>query len=343
MLSILSSGLVELCADSGRQGVRYLATPEVAGQFTFELEEGALRVTPRRGVARRRVLRPLGWFDVATVAGEYPELNCFLGRVEFDAGESAARRYRAYSRDDRRTLRAVLLSLERPGGEDVAAAYALFQEFVQSLPRPPRTSADGGQDGAAILDRIQRLSDHAHGWMSVVELLLLDWAARRAGRDGLHVIEIGSYQGRSTAAIAAALADRGLNSLVVSFDPNELWPAQAEIALANVSAVGQRRRLVQVHRGAAEAGGLLADGVACMAFIDGLHEQPYVRQDFQVCDRLLAPGGLLVMHDVYPLAHLGYEPARPAPAQFVEQVILPSGRYRPVAACHLALAMEKRA
>ncbi len=326
----------------------WVAEP-VGEEFDFRADAASIEVLPHARKSWRRVLRFAASFDVALAGFEFPELNLSMGRLHFEPNDTQPRTYRPFSRDDGRTLRAVFVGQDRPSGdEDVGFLNAVCDRFLGELvdrTAPRVRESFGGSENdeqrCRRAEHFERLHWHAHGWMNVCELQLLDWAARRAATLGGHALEIGSYSGRSTAAIAAALGGAGSEGLLVSIDPNELYAAQADVARANVSAVGELRRLVQINRSGAQVEALLADGCASFAFIDGLHEAPHVRADFRRCDRWLAPGGLLALHDVYPLRHLAYTPAHTGPAELIERVILPSGRYRPLAAAHLTFVLQK--
>lgn len=327
-------------------GIEFVVDGRLLDPFEFALDAGALRAVPRRTAPQRRTLRPLAFVEAQTPAGLYPELMLSMGRIDFEPGRVDECRYRPFTRDDRRTIRTVLIGMDRPLVEDAPFLNAVFQRFVADAlgeSWPERAELGTPTDVQAWAERFERLNWHAHGWMSLAELHLLDWAARISAAGDRHVVEIGSYQGRSTAAIAAALGDRGVQSLVLSIDPNELATQQGDVARANVAAVGEASRLVQVQRTSRSVRSLFADNMACMAFIDGNHEPGEVLADFRLCDRLLAPGGVLAFHDVYPIRHLGYTPPRTGPAEIIDQVVLPSGRYRPLAAAHLLLALRKTA
>lgn len=321
-------------------GWELLVTPGVDRDFEVRSEGDEATIQPRGALSRRRALRPIAWFDVTWCGQTYPELNQFMGRIEFGEGASSAKRYRPFSRDPQRRLRGLTVGAELPLIDDAELLLAAFDHFRRgALPAAGATSADrAGADSARFWND---LNWHAHGWMSLAELQLLHWCAARAAAAGGHVVEFGSYQGRSSAAIAAGIAAAGVDSLLLSFDPNELSPQQADVAMANVSAVGQRRRFVQVQRPSTAARGMLCSGCADMVFVDGRHEAESVSEDFFIADELLRPGGVLALHDVYPRRHLGYEPPHSGPLEVVEREILASGRYRVLAAAHLVLACEK--
>ncbi len=325
-------------------GVAYVADDDTCQAFDTNLDGQTLCITPRTPTPQRRLLRPVAHFEVATDCGHYPELNLMMGRIEFGAGDASAKRYRPFSRDPARTLKTLYLGPEKLDGDDPGYFGAVCGHWNAQLSPELSPWIEALGSVTDVDDRMERfdfLHRHAHGWFHLMEMNLLDLMVRASARAGRHVIEIGTYQGRSSAVLAAALGDCGTDSLVFTIDPNELSDQQADVAAASVAAVGQRRRLVQIQRGASAAGPVFADGIAHLAFIDGSHEYDDVLDDFHLCHRLLAPGGILVFHDVYAPAHLGYEPPRPAPAEIVANVVLPTDEYRPLAGAHLTLALQR--
>ncbi len=326
-------------------GVGYLVADALGEGFEFALKGPTLAIRPRQAEPFRRTLRPVARFDVETPQGRYPELNLSMGRIVFEAGSSEPRQYRPFSRDPARSLRSLYVGPELPTEDDpdyfcdVCTAHAVglasdAHPWIQGLPGSP-------EDRGRRRDRLIYLHHHAHGWFHLVEMDLLDAMVRASARNGTHAVEIGSYQGRSTAVIAAAHDDVGVDSLVIAVDPNALSRQQADMVAANVASVADRRRLVQIQRPAASVSSLFANAIAHVGFIDGSHLYEDVRLDFELCDRLLVPGGVLVFHDVYPAAHLGYDSPRPGPGRVVSEIVLPTGRYRPIAGAHLALALKK--
>ncbi|MBN1345219.1 MAG: class I SAM-dependent methyltransferase [Phycisphaerae bacterium] len=327
------------------EGATFIAAEATPGEFDLSLDGATLTITPRQSRPFRRTLRPVAHFEVDTPQGPYPELNLTMGRIVFEGGQTDSRSYRPFSRDPVRSLRALYLGPELPTEDDPAYFNAVCADHAARLPHEDhawvRVLPSTSEGTSSRAKRLEYLHYHAHGWFHLVEMDLLDAMTRASVLPGKHVIEIGSYQGRSTAVIAAALGDLDAESLVIAVDPNELSEQQADVTAANVASVGQRKRLVQIQRRAGAIASLLADEVAHLTFVDGSHLYEHVLADFQLCDRLLAPGGIMVFHDVYAPAHLGYEPPRSGPARVVNEVVLPTGRYKPLAGAHLALALRK--
>lgn len=320
-----------------------------AEQFSVEPHDEKIEVSPKQSIATRRCLRPIAAIRVENNAGTFPEVNISMGRIAFEAGDTAARAYAPFSRDERRTVTDWLLTPEDFNGDARRCIHDLIQWTRDAIENAhpghelDARTALGSVRLNRVADRLTKIHSHAFGWFHPTEMLLLHLIAHTARLTDRHVIEIGSFQGRSTAVLAAALEDVQSRGLLVSVDPNELSPGQAAIAAANVGAFDAGHRLVQVQRRSNALGGIFAEGAFGMAFIDGSHEFEDVRRDFEMCDRLLAPGGYLLLHDVYPAAHLGYRPQVDGPTRCVEEVILPSGRYQPIAAAHLTMALRKRA
>ncbi|TWT41132.1 hypothetical protein RAS1_38250 [Phycisphaerae bacterium RAS1] len=316
----------------------YLIDRRLADGYELGVDDGTFRLAPHAPAAGRRIIRAAAAFDVTSPAGVYPEMNISMGRIVFEPNDAQPRRYRPFSRDAQRRLTVAYLGPEGATDEDCPFFFKAFDHFRAAVRLP--ADADGT---SRRHERFEHLHRHAHGWFHLVEMQLLDLAVRSEAPRGGHIIEIGSYQGRSTAVLAAAAQDCGSDALVISIDPNELSPQQADVAAACVASVGQRRRLVQIQRPAARTAGLLRDELACVAFIDGSHEYADVVADFELCDRWLRPGGLLALHDIFPAEHLGYPAPDPGPGDALRRVILPTRRYEPIAAAHLTLVLRKQA
>lgn len=312
-------------------------------EFTIKSAGEAWQIAPRAAAATRRCLRPIAALWVGTDAGAFPEINISMGRIPFDARATASRNYRAFSQDAGRTIERVLI-----GPEEYGRATA---DCIADLVSWMRDALEGDALGAAtvlaepnasrVAARLTQIHGHIHGWFHPVEMLLLHLAAHAAPVERRHTLEIGSFQGRSTAVLAAALHERSSSGLLLSVDPNEMTPQQAAVAAANVGAFDPGRRLVQVQRRSDALGGLLAEGAFGLIFIDGSHEFDDVMRDFAMCDRLLGPGGILLLHDIYPTKHLGYTPAVTGPTRCLDECILPTGRYEPLGAAHLTFALRK--
>lgn len=162
-----------------------------------------------------------------------------------------------------------------------------------------------------LLQRIKQDLEHVDGWLSPREMEFLALLAATPTAQG-DVLEIGSFRGRSTIALAHAtrLANRvypAFRSHVIAVDPlldddrllaSPLAPGSAErLFESNLQRAGVRSE-IEFHRGFSFE---LARGFQKklrLLWIDGDHSYPSSKQDYDLFVPHLAPGGILAMHDV---------------------------------------------
>jgi len=163
---------------------------------------------------------------------------------------------------------------------------------------------------AEVADQLPQLGDtdwlspveRVEGWLSSDEagLLARCVAGAPAQPDGA-VIEIGSYKGRSTLAIALAISQLCRPYRLMAIDPHDGY------AFGDGS--NTRDALVETLRANAVAEGVdvicgrstevtMPPAIA-FAFIDGLHDPDSVRADYEHVLPWLVPGGLLAFHDYF--------------------------------------------
>ena len=148
-------------------------------------------------------------------------------------------------------------------------------------------------------ERIWPMANEAGGWLTRDQAALLHSTAATLGRDAT-VVEIGSYEGRSTLVLASGLRHEG--SRVVAIDPwTENW---------KFGAVGTRDRFTEHLRGAG-----LTDRVRVLAersqtvrpgwvgpidllFIDGKHDVWSFVDDLCWSDHGV-PGSFVLVHDCF--------------------------------------------
>lgn len=190
------------------------------------------------------------------------------------------------------------------------------------------------------------------GWLDREEGLLLYTLARAwpgAGR----VVELGAYQGRSTAFLAAGVRDRaGGTAPVISidthegspehqpgqgfFDPSVLDPATMKVNtlplfLRNLERHGLSP-WVETWRCTTEEAAARFHGEVRVLFVDAAHELEAVRRDVALWGAHMGTGGVLVFHDV-DLA--------PGPTQVMREAIS-SGLFMQFCRVHAAVALIKR-
>lgn len=137
------------------------------------------------------------------------------------------------------------------------------------------------------------------------------------------VLEIGAWQGRSTFTLLSALRDtppdKQIPKVVVSIDPYTIKQGQpyseletengrvsiirslkeniSEFETTNVPDNLSRVCHVLLKIKTPEAFSLLNTHSFDLAFIDGDHSHPAVREDIRGCHRLVRPGGIICGHD----------------------------------------------
>ena len=146
-----------------------------------------------------------------------------------------------------------------------------------------------------------------HGWMSKPALRWLTANARRF--DG--VVEVGSWNGRTTKALAASCP--GVVYAVDTWagtpdDPEQhaaLYPDAADSwgrFEANLRAEIRAGRVVPVRRPSLDAAAAFAAAGFRfgMVFIDADHRYEAVRDDIEAWLPLVRPGGIIAGHDYHP-------------------------------------------
>jgi predicted O-methyltransferase YrrM len=161
------------------------------------------------------------------------------------------------------------------------------------------------------------------------------------------IIEVGSYVGASTLALAYGAAS-GMGARVVCIDP---WPDPRPDERDHAHAERQRLALarfrvnmdehgwpvIALRTLSAIAAPLIVNPVG-MAFIDGDHSYRHVLTDVTVWGPRIDPGGVLVLHD-----YLGDDLTDDTDvARVVRDVLLPSGEWDILPAVDKSWAARKR-
>jgi len=153
-----------------------------------------------------------------------------------------------------------------------------------------------------------RSVDHVEGWMSPGQARKL-WDRASELKPGAKIVEIGSYQGRSTVMLGTAAAE-GIE--VVAIDPhagNDRGPQQIEGPaeegqadherfLANLERAGVRERVRHVRRPSQAAGDEVAAPIELL-YIDGAHRLAPALADIRQWGAKVADGGTLLIHDSF--------------------------------------------
>ncbi len=164
---------------------------------------------------------------------------------------------------------------------------------------------------------LREAAEAAPGFMPPDEGLALYRAARTAARVG-PLLEIGSYCGKSTLYLAAAARAEGGVVITIDHhrgseehqpgweyhDPTLVDPDAGVIDTLPVLRRTRRRAaveddvIVMVGRSARVAA--VWQTPLGLVFIDGSHTEEAARLDYEGWAPKVAPGGLLVIHDVFP-------------------------------------------
>ena len=181
----------------------------------------------------------------------------------------------------------------------------------------------GGGSGAALAGvpagEVVAAFEAATGFMPVDEGLALYAAAVEvAARTGLPVLEVGTYCGRSTILLADAARQAGTVALTVDHHrgSEEQQPGWEYHDTSLVDPEVGRMDTLPRFRRTLHAAGLEQHVIALvgrspqvaavwgtplgLVFVDGGHTDEHATADYEGWVPHLAPGGLLVIHDVFP-------------------------------------------
>lgn len=148
------------------------------------------------------------------------------------------------------------------------------------------------------------------GWLFPGEHELL-WQLTHESPAG-HVLEIGSWLGKSACILAGGCVARNDGSKLFCIDPFDMrgdeWQREfhrrltGSVALtfdgfvANAHRLGYYDRVVPIAKPSEDLIGLLSFRLR-FAFIDGWHDYEHVRRDFDLTSPMVVPGGFLALHD----------------------------------------------
>jgi hypothetical protein len=191
-----------------------------------------------------------------------------------------------------------------------------------------------------VLERIRGIE----GWLDDAEADLLLAAASRAiaiVQSGV-VVEIGSYCGKSTVVLGAALsaADSANGRKIYAIDPHDGTVGALDQGIQRLPPTHEKFKRTIEQAGIAHLVEPIEqrsfevdwDKTVCFLFVDGLHDYYNVSRDFYHFEPWLAPGSFVAFHDYadyYPgvktfvdelLAHGGYEKCHQALSMIVLQV-----------------------
>jgi predicted O-methyltransferase YrrM len=180
------------------------------------------------------------------------------------------------------------------------------------------------------------------GWLEDEEAELLIAGAARAtrGEGARTLVEIGSYQGRSTVVLGAVLRALSPHSRLYAIDPHDgvVGAADARLNrgsptfdafLANIEAAGVRELVEPVRRLSYETE---LDRPVELLFVDGLHDRLNVERDFRHFEPLLEPEAVVLFHD--------YAEYYPGVVEFVD-LLVAEGGWHPAAQAGSMMMLER--
>ena len=146
------------------------------------------------------------------------------------------------------------------------------------------------------------------GWMTSEQGQALYEAAQNCPHGG-RIVEIGSFQGRSTIVLASAAPD---GATVYAIDPhagNDRGPEEISgyadaaaddhaLFLANLARAGVSERVTHL-RMFSDAALDEIDGPVDVLYVDGAHRYVPARADIHDWGRRVAPGGAMLIHDSF--------------------------------------------
>lgn len=149
-------------------------------------------------------------------------------------------------------------------------------------------------------------AEEVEGWMTEEELRVLREVASALKKP--FVVEVGSWKGRSTIALAQAIAPQGGKFFAVDTwqgTPSERTTYHAEARYRdiykqfcnNISAAAVDGVVVSCKMTSLEAANLFLGGSVDMVFLDGDHSQEAVTADIEAWWPKLKKGGLMMGHD----------------------------------------------
>ncbi len=142
------------------------------------------------------------------------------------------------------------------------------------------------------------------GWLSLEEGLLLYRLTREKCDKGA-VVEIGSFQGKSTVFMGTALKEKKKGKLY-AIDPHlgktnigkRDYKPTYKIFMTNIHKFGVDPYIVSIRNTSQEAAKKWKRPIS-LIFIDGLHDYAHALEDISLWTRHLIDGGIIACHDTF--------------------------------------------
>ncbi len=182
-----------------------------------------------------------------------------------------------------------------------------------------------------VLDNMSAIE----GWFKPEEGALLYKAAEAAFRMSDHVLEVGSYKGRSTSVLGSAASRAGESKRVFAVDPHEgncgpehKFKPTFDVFKENMVRCGVSDHIVPL---VTRSENVLCTEELGLLFIDGLHDYENVKSDYLKFVQHVKPGGLVAFHD--------YEQQYPGVMKLVDEEIAAGRLVKQMKAMNLMVCM----
>lgn len=150
------------------------------------------------------------------------------------------------------------------------------------------------EDRRTSIDSIPPLLNDIGGWMTTAEGRLLYDLAQRAARGGV-IVEIGSYQGKSTIWLARG-SQAGNRLRVYAIDPHQNRPENFYKFRSFIARAGVESLVTPIRKISEQAVREFQEPVS-LIFIDGAHEYDQVKKDFELWFPKVMENGFMAFHD----------------------------------------------
>jgi predicted O-methyltransferase YrrM len=191
-----------------------------------------------------------------------------------------------------------------------------------------------------LINRVKKIK----GWLSDGEADLLIATALKMCTQSAppqHIVEVGSFQGKSTVALGNVAKYLFPSSRVFAIDPHEGTVGAADQGLQKLSPTLQEFRKNIENEGLTDVVELIHDysynvkwkKPVHMIFIDGLHDYPSVAKDFWHFSEWIVKGGYIAFHD--------YADYYPGVKAFVNE-LMESGEYTKVQQIDSLIVIQKK-
>ncbi|MEX2593614.1 MAG: glycosyltransferase [Anditalea sp.] len=190
-----------------------------------------------------------------------------------------------------------------------------------------------------LLDRIKKIE----GWLADKEadlLLAITLKACHSLPTPHHIVEIGSYQGKSTVVLGSVAKAFFPEAKVFAIDPHEGVIGAMDQGLQHVPPTLEKFKKNIESAGLTDVVVLIKDhsyhvsweNPISLLFIDGLHDYPNVARDFWKFSPYVVTGGYIAFHD--------YAHYYPGVQAFVDEILL-SVQYRKIRLSESLMVVQK--